>query len=527
MRRFLNKGIALLLIICTMGVLLAGCSGKDTPAGKLIYYYLETEPKNLDPQVSKDYASRIVIQNLFEGLARLDESGTPVPGVAERWEASADQRQYTFYLRETAKWSDESELTAQDFLFGIQRALDPATGSDICEVLFCIENAEAIRKGEAEMSSLGVQVVGTREIRFTLNESMPEFPALTAEPVFLPCKEEFFTECAGRYGLEPDTVLGNGPFMLRKRYGWVHQEYLHLVKNGTYHAPEEILPAGVKLKIARFPEDAVADLLNVDVFLDASPLRLEQLEEARVKGLTVTAFEDTTWGLRINSAAMPFTSLSMRQAVMQSLSFDVAMETVLDNTEPIRGILPEGMTLGNRPYRERVGQVRRLYSSPEVTHDLMRQGLKELGRSSMPEITILCADSLDAKKVANNLLTQWKKGVGEYFRIVTLSQEEIQKRVTAGNYQLAIVKLENNGTDPAEYLSQLLPAETEWELSRREDERITQIYQMENDLIAQGIFYPLFGEKHYFAMAPNVSGIRFSPFQGGIDFRQAGKLDDD
>lgn len=518
--------MVLLLVVCLACTGLIGCE-KDTPRGKLIYYYLEQEPKNLDPQVSQDKASQTVIRNLFEGLVRQDADGKIVPGVAERWESTENDRVFTFYLRENAKWSDESELTAQDFLYGIRRALDPVTGSEICAPLFCIENAQAIRNGEAEMSSLGVRVLGKHTIQFTLTDSMKEFPARTLETVYLPCHREFFEKCAGRYGMEPDTVLGNGPFTLRKRYGWVHKEYLHLVKNSQYYAPEEVVPGGVKLKIAKFPQEPISDLLNVDIFLDAAPISREQIPAAEAKKMKVVGFEDTTWGLRINPEANPFTSLSMRQAVVQSLQPEAVAQVMLDGTEPTAGILPGAMEVDGTSYRERVGNPFRRYSDPEITHNLMKVGLKELKRSEMPQITILCADTLDAKRVANHLLTQWKQGMGEYFRIVTLSQAEIASRVAAGNYQLAIVKLESKTGDPAEALSQLLPKETEWILPQTGEERVREIFRMENEIIEQGWFYPLFGEKHYFVSAPNVEGIRFAPFSGGVIFRETGKWDVD
>ena len=124
MKRMWKKGLALLLAICMLCGGLIGCE-KDTPNGKLIYYYLEQEPKNLDPQVSKDAASRTVICNLFEGLARQTAEGEIVPGVAERWEPSSDGKVYTFTNSTTG---EKFTKTAEELKAGFTYELPLRTG---------------------------------------------------------------------------------------------------------------------------------------------------------------------------------------------------------------------------------------------------------------------------------------------------------------------------------------------------------------------------------------------------------------
>ena len=50
---------------------------------------------------------------LFEGLVTEDPKDLhPIPGLADRWEISADGLVYTFHLRANAKWSDGTPITA-------------------------------------------------------------------------------------------------------------------------------------------------------------------------------------------------------------------------------------------------------------------------------------------------------------------------------------------------------------------------------------------------------------------------------
>ena len=50
---------------------------------------------------------------------------TMVPDLAERWEISADQKTYTFYLVKNAKWHDGTAFTADDVVYSFQKMMDP------------------------------------------------------------------------------------------------------------------------------------------------------------------------------------------------------------------------------------------------------------------------------------------------------------------------------------------------------------------------------------------------------------------
>ncbi len=70
------------------------------------------------------------------------------PGAAESHTVSEDGKVYTFKLRQGAKWSDGSPVTANDFVFSWRRLVDPATAAEYAYMLAPVVNAEAITKGE-------------------------------------------------------------------------------------------------------------------------------------------------------------------------------------------------------------------------------------------------------------------------------------------------------------------------------------------------------------------------------------------
>ena len=102
-----------------------------------------TEPKTIDPQIAEGVPEANIMLDLFEGLTTRDGAANIIPGVAEKWDISADGKTYTFHLRHTT-WSDGTPLTAADVVYAWQRDVDPAAGGKYGFLLYPVKNAQAI-----------------------------------------------------------------------------------------------------------------------------------------------------------------------------------------------------------------------------------------------------------------------------------------------------------------------------------------------------------------------------------------------
>ena len=70
---------------------------------------------------------------LFEGLTTLNSQTMAVqPGVARSWDISEDGLTYTFHMDPRARWSNGDSVTAEDFIFSIQRILSPLPRCPVC-----------------------------------------------------------------------------------------------------------------------------------------------------------------------------------------------------------------------------------------------------------------------------------------------------------------------------------------------------------------------------------------------------------
>ena len=171
------------------------------------------EPQTLDQAHTSINIEEFILKDLYEGLTVYDAAGKIVPGAAESWTVSDDGTVYTFKLRENAKWSDGSPVTADDFVFSFTRVEDPKTAAGYANILYPIKNAEKVNKGEAGLDQLGVKDVDAKTVEVTLERPTPFFLELLAHQTALPVSKAS-VEKNGADFVKPGTMVSNGAFKL-------------------------------------------------------------------------------------------------------------------------------------------------------------------------------------------------------------------------------------------------------------------------------------------------------------------------
>ena len=117
------------------------------------------EPQSLDPAIISAQPDMRIVSGMFEGLTRTDpKTGRAIPGLAERWDISADGRIYTFHLRTNLVWSTGDPIRAADVVYSWVRALNPMTASDYAGQLFYVKNAEAFNAGKTNAEAVAVDI---------------------------------------------------------------------------------------------------------------------------------------------------------------------------------------------------------------------------------------------------------------------------------------------------------------------------------------------------------------------------------
>ncbi|MCT8162163.1 peptide ABC transporter substrate-binding protein [Pseudoruegeria sp. SHC-113] len=189
--------------------------GTNLAADQTFTYRVLDEFSSFDPQVVEDVNGSEVVRDLFEGLYNQDADGNNVPGVALSHEVSADNMTYTFTLRDNAKWSDGNPVTAGDFVYAWQRAVDPELASPYAWFmeLMSIENASAIIAGEKPITDLGVSAPDDTTLVVKLSQPLPYFDKMVTHATTFPAPK-WAIDAHGKEWTRPGNIVSNGAFVL-------------------------------------------------------------------------------------------------------------------------------------------------------------------------------------------------------------------------------------------------------------------------------------------------------------------------
>ncbi len=321
-----------------LGVALAGCGGRETSVAagvrdQVLRRGNASEPESLDPHLVRGAVEWTLVGSLFEGLVVPDhETLEPRPGVAERWEVSADGLTYRFFLRAGAKWSDGQPVTAEDFIYAARRLLAPKLGAAHAENnLFFVRGARAYQAGRVpDFASVGVRAPDARTVEFTLERPAPFF--LSALYLFFPVPQrvlERFAPMDERRNewIRPGNLVGNGPFRLKS---WRANQGVVLERN-----PEYWDAAKVKLREAHFApiespsveENAFrSGLLHMTSFVPLNKIDVYRREQP---GVIHTVDDRGVYFYTLNVAKPPLDDVRVRQALSLAIDREALVRTVI------------------------------------------------------------------------------------------------------------------------------------------------------------------------------------------------------
>ena len=91
-----------------------------------LYQGMASDPGTFNPIIVTDASSGAAINDLFEGLVRVNPKTTlPEPDLAQSWQIDDGGKTITFRLRKDVKWSDGVGFSARDVLFTMRAIYDP------------------------------------------------------------------------------------------------------------------------------------------------------------------------------------------------------------------------------------------------------------------------------------------------------------------------------------------------------------------------------------------------------------------
>jgi oligopeptide transport system substrate-binding protein len=411
-----NKWAYGLVAVC--GVVLAGCTtggtnsssndtatSGDSNAEQVFNVVVSQEMPSADLSLATDTISFSALNNVYEGLYRLDADSTPQPaGAAEAAEVSEDGLTYKIKLREDAKWSNGDPVTAADYVYGWQRTVKPETASEYAYLFSPVKNADAITAGDTDPSELGIKAVGDYELEITLEKATPYFDYLLAFPSFFPQNQKVVEENGDQYASTSDNAVYNGPFVLTGFDGpgtdteWAYE------KNDQYWDKDTVKLQTINVSVVK--ESSTALNLFQDGQADDVILTGELAQQMANDEAFVSQPEATTSYLELNQRDedSPFRNENLRKAISYAIDRDALVTSILgDGSIASSGLVPEGMTFSpgdHTDFTEAAGSV--ISYDQEKAKEYWEKAKEELGIDSL-EFDILASDTDSTKKIIEYL----------------------------------------------------------------------------------------------------------------------------
>lgn len=329
--------IIVLVILLVFSITLLGLNNNKFNTNKNeINVELGSEPNSLDPAISLTIDVRSYLANLFEGLLVLDQDGSLKPGVAMDWKVNEENTEYIFYLRNDAKWSDGTEVTANDFKYEWLRVLNPETASGWASYLYYIKGAEAYNNGTGKPEEVGIYVDDDYTLRIEMENPCSFFASMTAIQPYYPAKESIIKEYGDSWTQNSDSYVTNGAYKLES---WEHDLKISIVKNENYWNNNEVKLSKINFMLYS-DSSAILNAFEANE-LDYVEDMLTSEEMEQVSEIKLADFVNTKF-LAFNLNSEVLKNIKVREALSIALDREEIAKMMGTQMEPLTGFIPYG-----------------------------------------------------------------------------------------------------------------------------------------------------------------------------------------
>lgn len=535
------------------------------PEVSTLHVCLGTERYTIDPTFIDDGDTGSCVLHLFEGLMKYVPGNSSIGvsdavvdyGMAESYTVSEDGLTYTFTLRENARWSDGTPVTAEDFVYSWRRAVssgsrnvgEPLPGAHLLSGV--VKNADRVADGRLADTQLGVAAVDERTFEVQLVTPCTYFPRLCASPCLVPLRRDVIEAYGGNW-TDVGRIVTNGPYRVS---AWVHDAYLKMERNLRYYDRKSIqtetivwhFSDGEQLTLDRF-RDGTYD------FIGTFPM--EQLAKLREEGVCHTLPRAGSYYLYFNTDAVA--DWRVRAAMVLAVDRESIVRSLGGDEMTATGLVPAGIHDGDGDMfaAGMSGTYDAMFNWLQAWHPDYDLGTYE-GRCALAKA--LYRDSLNAgswhrsyevnyyynssevnRTVVRACQKNWREVLGLTVNATAVDQSAYPSVLENGTFGIAYLSWMPDHDDAQNFLS-LLKGDSahnygKWE-SAAFDELMTKVdhtlditerdelqYYAENQMFSLGGFpvCPIFTYGDSYCSGETVTGVAYSGF-GYYLFTQAGK----
>ena len=527
-----KKLVSLFLAIVAV-ISLCACGGDSSD---VLILPIESDPMCLDPQVADSKEAKLMIANCFEGLVRLDKDYKIIPGVAESWEISKDGLTYTFNLRKDTHWkllnsfedvlpegykdTYRTQVIAADFVYGISRALDPATLAGDAEKLFGIKNASAVNSGKQPISALGITAKDDLTLVITLERADPDFLRILTLPVAMPCHEDFFKATHAKYCLDLKYTFCNGPFYLSR---WAEDNTLSMYKNDEYKGSVKVKPDELYFYVNTEESSVVKKIRQrtYDCAFISEAAKNELSDSDKISNYSI---QNTVYGLCFNCTDSVLSNEDMRRALAM-VTKTAELTANFDNSFT-KGIVPDCVRYGENSYREAAGNVSGIAYNEQQALTLWKKGLKKLDISTA-EVIVTCTE--ENAHLMQQTVQNWQRvfSTSILAKVEVKTADQISTMIYNTSYQVLYHKISTDSSTVTDTLKKFTSDSSSnffGFADRNYDSIVNSVISAysgaaklngcvsaEKYILDKAVFLPMLGGSSYAVVNKGVDGLYFFP----------------
>lgn len=410
-----------------------GQQGGGGGGSKTITLNLGDTIRDLDSTTTTDSVSGgDILQNVMEGLYRLDENLEAQPAQAEGVEISDDKLTYTFTLRDGLQWSDGSPVTSQDFRYAWLRAMHPDTAGQYAYILTTfIEGGAEFNAGDGSEGDVAIETPDDKTLEVTLVSPSPFWLGLTAFQTYSPQKQSFVEEQGDQYAQDAESLLYNGPYTLTD---FRPTQGVTFIKNDRYWDKANVDIERVEAKIVKERDTAVN--LHESGQLDVTQISGEYVDEFRGQPNFQSQTNFAVFYMVGNYELPFFQNKNIRRALQIGFDREAMTQEILnDGSEPAVGYVPAGIAgPEGQTFREAVGDTMPQFD-PQEARRLFEQGTQELGEN--PTIELLAYDTESGRDIATFLQSQLQDNLGAKIDVKVQPFDRKLELEANGEFQLS------------------------------------------------------------------------------------------
>ena len=519
----------------------SGESEETTSGEGTTFTFIGGNPVTLNPILSQSTDDGNTFYLLQSGLFRYyrDEVYNEI---CDEYTVSDDGLVYSFHLRE-ANWSDGTPITAEQFAYSIQCALNPDMGSPSASTYENVVGAMAYNSGEGSWDDVGVKVIDDQNLEITLETPDDIFILTLATSSLYPLQQDFVEAQGEKLGSSVDTMQYSGPYVLTE---WKLDSSLTFTKNPEYWNADESFPVETVVLLKVDDANTVYSMFEAGE-VDALAGVPAQYQDMLADYSTTQSGGDGLMYLWFNAGAEE----TEGDRVMANNNFRLALNYALDRSSIMAAVNPmmqpysrlmipvyEGLN-GGSYVDEYPIECPPLEGDLEKAQEYLDLALEELGYTSVEELPTMNFVTWDAdrqKLLCEAIIDQWKQklgmtsvqldqypigtALGMYMSnqydifVISLSaslslENSLKNYVTGGDY--------NNGIwDCPEYDEIVAQLETETDEATRFD----LIQQAEQLLITGSSIVPFYALTTTYAVQDYVEGFYMPTFGSGFQLNE-------